>query len=196
MGWTLYVDRGDLADVVPLGDGSGYGLPRMFTASVEPGDEPGVVLEFEVKNGAPECTAVRMEASEGGGIRSRHLRMLRIDDVLEAVVAKVAVPLVDTGSGKLAFKLGIDLDEVGTVVTQTRTARRKTSRARPSDAELRRVADTYQRARASGRRDTTAAVQEALGIAHRTASLYLAKARERIDPRTGTTFLPPKGADR
>lgn len=152
-------------------------LPRRYELTAEPNpDEPGPALRliFEVRGGVPQCVGLHLDSTEHGReIRRADLR-IPLEDHLEWATQAVAQPVRDIRRepGRTVFELdstGLDVFRSG-----LRRVRRVAARRGPGEAELREAAEVYTRAGAT----PTVAVAEHFGIAHRTASLWISRARK------------------
>lgn len=136
---------------------------------------PGVRFSFEVIDHVPQCREVIVASVEGGReVRSTDLRQIGVEDALEAASASVSTAHKETRDGvtvsvKRAGPLAFD-EARKDVQKARRTARRRG----PSDAELREAVEVYR----SADRAPTQAVANHFEIAHRTASLWIKRARE------------------
>jgi hypothetical protein len=157
-------------------------LPQRYEMHFEPkDDEPGPALRmvFEILGGVPQCREVHLVSSEHGReIRRTDLRSIALEDHLELATLSVAQPVRDTrregevGVGRLVITLDASgLDEYRRTV---QSARRTAQRRGPGEPELREAAEVYQ----SADRAPTVAVAQRFGIKHRTASLWIARARK------------------
>lgn len=174
---------------VPMG---GYAMPPEFTISYlagdEPGAEPDLDIEFEVRDGAPRCRSVKITAHpDGAEITRTDLRSLRLEDLLEYAVSAVGNRVRQVGPRGETFqcigKFGPEVwrlehveDDAGQrhLMKATRTARSEARRRKMTDDVLRDVAEVYRKHVA----DTpTAAVADYLDRSLRTASLYVQRAR-------------------
>lgn len=150
-------------------------LPKTFAAhlSEDEAGGPDVDFVFEVRSGSVECRDVHVRATEAGHeVRVTGLAGLRVQDVLEETVkALLFVEPKPDGSGNYLFPLTA-WNGFQDPVKHVRTARK----VKVTDALLREVADVY---RANVNRQPTAAVAEHFDKAHRTAGLYVKRARDR-----------------
>jgi hypothetical protein len=144
---------------------------------------PTTLMTFDVVGGRLECRQVHVTASDGGReVRKSDLRAIAIDDARDNVMTTWSAPWETTQGGTTMRPHGyLPGDEAG-----NRAARRSLDRARRrlTDDDLRRVAEIYQQ---DTKGAPTRAVAEAFGVAHRTATLYVQRAR-----RAG--LLPPFGS--
>lgn len=134
-------------------------------------DGPTLVLRFDEVDGRLECRDVHFRAEPGDReIRRADLRAVSIDDVREEVAATWArPPASEDGYRVIVWSAPDDRAARSAGVSEDRKSRR-----RLNDDDKRRVLEIY-RANESGA--PTRAVAEAFGVAHRTASLYVQKAR-------------------
>lgn len=144
-------------------------LPKRFAVHIHDDDEgrPNVSAEFEVRNGQVFCRAVRLEARERE-VGSSDLAAIRLPDLRDLAVRHLVfgdVHEVAPGEYLVSPRAGQD---------QQRRAAREVSRRR-STLDLARVADVY---RANVGAKPTLAVADEFGVAHRTAALYVKRARE------------------
>jgi hypothetical protein len=153
-------------------------LPGHYEMNFEPNsDEPGPALRlvFEVRDGVPQCREIHLLATEHGReVRRSDLR-IAIEDHLEWATVSMVMPQDGRGRRQdAALVLTMDPVELdafrGVVQSVRRTARRKG----PAEPELREAAEIYR----SAEHAPTAAVAARFGIAHRTASLWISRARK------------------
>ena len=155
-------------------------MPARFTLYLFDHDSggPNIDLTWEVRGGVPECVDVHITRSEGGHeIRVSGLAGVRIEDCLERAVWWLMWPRVDGGGEpELPDKTHwFDFGRAREAVTQTRSAR-AARKVKITDDVLREVADVY---RDNISDKPTEAVAEHFGKQHRTAALYIKRARER-----------------
>lgn len=135
---------------------------------------PRVTLEFDVIDGKLECREVRVEARDGAPEISRaDLRAIPISDIREQVALLWSSPIEHTeGGATLRMSIGGDAaeDDPGRAARRTLAATRRRSDA----GTLERVAQIYL----DHPEAPTKAVQDAFGVAHRTAGLYVQRARK------------------
>jgi len=150
-------------------------LPRRFVACF-PDDRggPEIHLRFEVRGGIPECRELLLASvPDGREIRQSDIRSADIEQLLEVACLLVAphvsgLPVL-TEDGFEHPSVPVRQADVARSVAR---ARRNTRRQIP-DSKLPEVVEVY---RANPDRPT-AAVAERFGIALRTASLYVRRAR-------------------
>ncbi|HLZ37729.1 MAG TPA: hypothetical protein VKP64_08215 [Mycobacteriales bacterium] len=152
-------------------------MPRTFTISHDREDEsPVVELHCEVRGEVPQCRGVTVTSKDNGReIVSSDLRRVRVEDLLELAVVHVALAVRESDkNGRV--RLGLITGEEGARATLRVTRQvRAEARRKMTPALLREVAEVY---RASIGDRPTQAVARHFGVAHRTAALYVKKARE------------------
>jgi hypothetical protein len=157
--------------LVPVG---AVEMPATFIAlfTGDDGGGPDVALRFEVRNGAPECREVRVTATaDGREVRHSGIVGLRIEDILEKALQQMLLGSGDVGPSGLHRWLDHLPPTAVSESRQARSARRVTI----TDALLREVAEVYRAAASAGK--PTSVVADHFGVAHRTAALYVQKAR-------------------
>jgi len=151
-------------------------LPRRFVASF-PDDRggPELHLRFEMRDGVPQCREVFLQSRDAGReIRPSDIKSVDVDTYLEISCQMIALhPVEEYFGGGVDAVISHREADLGAVQTSVRRARRNTRR-QLSDAQLAEVAEVY---RANPSRPT-AAVAERFGLALRTASLYVRRARD------------------
>jgi hypothetical protein len=175
-------------------------MPAVFTLHLFDHDNgaPNINLTWQVRNGAPECMDVHIERAEGGHeIRVSGLAGIRIEDCLglavklmlslrddrsdepgptNRAIAAWLEPAALTTAGEIeTARFWFDFDRGRDAVAQTEAARAG-RKVKITDALLREVADVY---RANVSNKPTEAVAEHFDKGHRTAALYVKRARER-----------------
>jgi hypothetical protein len=162
---------GDHAVVVPI---------EVMVAGEDGG--PTTRMTFDVVKGRLECRDVQVTAEPGGrGVRKSDLAAVAIDDARDKVMTTWSAPWETTEGGTTMRPAGYRRATDPAAVAALRSLDR--SRRRLTDEDLRRVAEIYQ---GDTKGAPTRAVAEAFGVAHRTATLYVQRAR-----RAG--LLPPVG---
>lgn len=126
-------------------------------------------LTFDVVDGDLQCREVKVTARPGRPPVTRaFLRSIPIDDLREEAATFSAPYESSAGGTVVSFVIGDEANE-REAVRQARAVRRK------DDPEtLRRVLEVV----AENPKSPTKAVAAEFGIAHRTASLYIARARK------------------
>lgn len=155
--------------LVPLA-GTDFQAPRRFALRYRPvGDEPEWRMLIEIRDGVPICISVAVDATEAGrGVRSGDLR-LSVEDYLELATENVSSRLAGP-----AYQQRIDDLRTGAARRAIRTSR-QSARRKVTDDVLRGVARIY---RENLDNNPTEAVRAHLGVADRTARLYVRRARE------------------
>lgn len=187
------------ADVMahgPIADSDVHG-PARRTATWTPSDAgPTIEADFELRNGAAHCTAVRFAAQpDGRDVQGADLAGLRLEALAEQVLSEVTTTVTD---GVLSF----DDDPDATTRARPHVQRaRRAARRRLTDQDLDLVRRVYRSALANGE-NTAQAVAKQFEIAPRTAGDYIKRARgrkflgpslgrgkpgEQTDPPTNTT---------
>lgn len=149
-------------EYVPVG---AVHLPPSFTAHYTSADDgaPDVAITFEVRDGVPECRKVCVTATDTGHeVRQTGIAGLRIEDALDDAIKNLI--------------LG-NRHEPGVVrrVMRESQAARASRRVTITDALLREVAEVYT---ANIKHEPTSAVAQHFGRKHRTAALYVQRARK------------------
>jgi hypothetical protein len=160
------------AELVPVG---AVYLPPSFTAHYEDDDAgaPDVALTFEIRDGVPECRDVRITATKDGHeVRHSGIVGVRIEDALDESIRNLII------GGPTATGPGDKSPErpriVRSAIRQSQTAR-TSRRVVITDALLREVVEIYG---ANIQHEPTQAVADHFGKKHRTAALYVQRARE------------------
>lgn len=161
-------------------------LPATFEVEGVPDADdprPAVSLAFEVVDGVPQCREIRFTRTDHGReVRRSDLENVAVEYLLEVATVSVGMPVAGTERDDDGGRLVINLDDRGLDVFRSgvRKGRRSAYRRGPSDEELRQAAEVYR----SAERAPTETVSERFGIALRTASLWIKRARE-------LGYLPP-----
>lgn len=140
-------------------------LPPSFTAHYTEDDAgaPDVAITFEVRDGVPVCREVRITATDDGHeVRHSGIVGVRIEDALDQAIKNLLLP---------------DRDKPGAVRAAVRESQavRSSRRVVITEAMLREVAEIYRSNIGHG---PTQAVADHFGKEHRTATLYVKRARE------------------
>lgn len=148
-------------------------VPQRYEMVWTPGDDetgPAARFVFEVIGGVPQCRGVHLESTE----RGREIRRADLDLPLEHYLelATISVGLLPGASITNGERVEIDLADP--YRRQVQQARRTNLRHGPSDDELRQAVTVYE----ATAHAPTQAVADKFGIAHRTASLWIKRARE------------------
>lgn len=168
------------AGVVPTADRESF-VPRQFAAETELG-EVGVTLEMEIavnERLQATCTALRVQAGEGGQVTGDLLRQVPLARLLREAVATAASMFKfqrRLPGGGARFELFPGGDAAADIYERAKAPRRGLPL---TDDELREVADIYREAVARGDRSPTRAVGEAKHAARSTAARWVGKARKK-----------------
>jgi hypothetical protein len=151
-------------------------LPGRFVACF-PDDRggPELHLRFEMRDGVPQCREVFLQSEpDGREIRQVDVKSVDVERFLEIACQMIALHMVEQyPAGGVDAVMSHREPDLAAVAKSVSRARRNTRRQIP-DEKLSEVADVY---RANPSRPT-AAVAERFGLALRTASLYVKRARE------------------
>ncbi|MGH3319414.1 MAG: hypothetical protein ACRDN9_04385 [Streptosporangiaceae bacterium] len=149
--------------------------PRFTVVYTDDGPEPGFEIDFEVRDGVPQCRAVRIACSrDGDEIQRRHLRDLRLEDFREWAMARVALVVQEIHeNGDTVATPPADVKGMRDVIHAGRGARADARRT-VTDERLHEVADIYR----DNPKRPTAAVADHFGKSLRTASWYVKLTRE------------------
>jgi hypothetical protein len=164
----------DIVNMVEVGD-------RLVPATIEvtfPGadGQPSLTMTIDSTSGVPRCTDLRIRAAaDGREVRTTDLRAVTLEDWLEIIVSAAADPIISREGGTIttASRELSDAEQRESLST-IRKARRSARRKVTPDL-LQRVANVYQQ-HADDR--PVVAVIDAFGVPRRTASRYVALARE------------------
>ena len=151
-------------------------LPKRFTVHVFEHEDgsPDVDLVFEVRAGVPQCREVHIRATaEGHEVRHSGLAGLRIQDVLEQAVKHLTFGgVTEIEPGQYRVSPYSSPDEQGATWKAVRESRKA---LRGKGLDLAEVASVYRENVAS---HPTKAVSVHFQVAHRTAALYVKRARD------------------
>jgi hypothetical protein len=153
-------------------------LPEDYEVDGVPDDDdprPAYHLTFKVIDGAPQCREVRVTSTDHGREVRRSDLQFAIEDYLEWATLCVAQPVASTAREDGRLVMTLDPRGLDAFRSTVRRARRTTHRRGPSDEQLRAAADVYRAAEHA----PTQAVADRFEIAHRTASLWIKRAREK-----------------
>lgn len=151
-------------------------LPRSFVACFPDNrGGPELHMRFEMHGGIPQCREVLLRSlPDGREVRQSDIRSADVEHFLEVACQMVALHVTEEhGADAVAAAHSGAPGDLSHVARSVSRARRNTRRQIPDD-KLHLVAEVY---RASPARPT-AAVAEHFGIALRTASLYVRRARD------------------
>lgn len=171
-------------DYVPVGD-------RYVDAHIEvvaPGGDgqPRLEVTIDCTSGLPQVTRVLLQAKEGSPtVRTKDLRTLSVDDLVDAIVPLFSHPLIENEDGSITGTIRMP-DSESEHYRAARGALRQAQRAgrrKVTPELLAKVADVY---RANDARPAEA-VEDAFGVSPRTAFRYIRMAREQglLEPREG-----------
>jgi hypothetical protein len=149
-------------------------IPKTFTLQLldDHLGRPDVEVTWQVRGGKPQCTAVTVTATEQE-VQSSWLCGIRLDDLLDHVIQRMRSGLDDPDTDWFDFPRLAEAAAAGrSAAAQVRIARK----TKITDELLREAAEIY---RAAGTDKPTMAVAEHFGRQHRTAAVYVKKARER-----------------
>jgi hypothetical protein len=183
--YEAYAERKLEFEGEALAVGDGYAVLQPLEVELQ----PGLVVEFGVREGRGGVVAIRSKA-DGPLLTHTVLRELGpLGKSLADAVAQhsLLVLYIDADGVAEAIPVQAMGDAVaGLLKAETVDEERRPGRPRVSDDELRRAADAYQRARHEGRA-TAQTVAETLGVTLDVAKKRIRRARER-------GLLPPTHA--
>jgi hypothetical protein len=145
-------------------------LPPTYEMHATPAEDetrPALVLLFEVVDGVPQCRDVHMTSTEHG----REIRRADLDFPLEDHVEWATQVVAQLSQPKRPTEIDLTGDPFLRSIQQ---ARRTARRRGPSVEQLREAAEVYR----SAGHAPTQAVADRFGIAHRTASGWITRARK------------------
>jgi hypothetical protein len=155
---------------------------RLVPAAIDvecPGDghQPALHLRLEVVDGVPQCRELRIVSVPGGrDVRPVDLGAVRLHQWVEELFAAFAARVIEDGPDGTAAVVEVPFGPShDSAVTLLHDARKGVGARRITPALLAEVAEVY-RAHVGSR--PTASVAAAFGVAHRTAALYVQRARE------------------
>jgi hypothetical protein len=153
-------------------------LPEDYEVDGVPTDDdprPAYHLTFKVIDGVPQCREVRVTSTDHGREVRRSDLQFAIEDYLEWATLSLAQPVASTAREDGRLVMTLDPRGLDAFRSMVRRARRTTHRRGPSDEQLREAAGVYRAADHA----PTQAVADRFEIAHRTASLWIKRAREK-----------------
>jgi hypothetical protein len=142
-------------------------IPRKIWFQTSGDAQPKVGMGIEVRGGRPECVYLEIEATDSTDVRSRDLKLIRIEEWITHIVAactRSAERISDTG---MKYTFGrTTRDKMKTVERMQRRRRN------PNDRELlEQVAAVYT----ANPQAPIAAISEKLGMSARTAARWAAR---------------------
>lgn len=157
-----------------------YVVPSAFDLEIQrENGTPNLLLGFEVREGVPQCRRAELRSTEDGReVLASDLRGVRLEDLLEFAVKNVAMTETITqqeGGTVTAIEPVEDDAELSQTLKELRAVRQE-ARRHVTDDVLREVARIYREN--IGANPTTAVAQHT-GRSHRTAALYVQRAREK-----------------
>jgi hypothetical protein len=186
--WQLSFSGYDVSRV-PLAGTNGE-IPKHFEMLAVPNEgenRPGVAMSWQVIDGIPRCTEVRIfKSAHGREVLRSDLEGVSLERWLEQASARMLRPIASrqrNPDGTLT--LLYDNSKFDSLARDVRHVRRAAANRGPTDEQLQAAVEIYQ----SADRAPTQAVSEHFGIKHRTASLWIARAREK-------GFMQPPAPDK
>lgn len=181
LGWstvTLTVGKATFSpfDYVLFGDRA---IPRKVLFESGGGPLPRLTMGIEVIDNVPECVYLELDADDAGPVRSKHLKSIRIEQLLTGIVAACAQHVEQTSTGRMLIHGPVTPEQVKAV---ERLQRRRRD---PNDRELlEQVAAIYK----ANPDAPVAAIMRAMDMSRRTAGRWAAKCSEsgllpRVDGR-------------
>lgn len=157
-------------------------IPQRYEIRTDAEDgEPSLRMVFEVRNGVPECRGIYVESWEDGrGLRTSDVRSISVDDYVAAATASLALHIVDDDGREVLMSSAPQ--DVRNAWRQVERVRVKAGPRRAHNVDLGDVAEVY----ATAEHAPTKTVAEHFEMPHRTASLYVKRARD-------AGLLPPLG---
>jgi hypothetical protein len=154
-------------------------IPKTFTLQLRDDHlgQPDVEVTWQVRDGKPECTAVTFTAAEQE-VRTSWMCRVRLDGLLDSVIRWMMSGTIslEDDTGQLLNEDGAGGFQLEPGPVEAAAAVRTARKTKITDDLLREVADVY---RANVDDKPTIAVAEHFGREHRTAALYVKKARDR-----------------
>lgn len=139
-------------------------------------ERPSLHMLLRVDDGAATCRELRVTAKEGGrGVLPADLKAVRLNEWIEDLFTVAAMKAVSEETSPGEYKVTFYPPDEKVAAVAMRGARRRGARRKLTDAFLDEVAEVHR----SAGRAPTQAVADHFGVQHRTASLYIARARER-----------------
>ncbi len=169
---------------------SGWALPARIRATADDPDAPFLVtFEVVTRNREPHIDRVAFEARPGGRpVSSRQIRQIRLATYVRLAVNEARLVVEDLGNGSFRISpRGWPLGEEAPLELLSDDRPHRRGRRRVTDDDVRRAADAYLRARASGEWPRKA-VEEELGVSPATASRRIKMAQDQ-------GLIPEKGEE-
>ena len=164
----------DQMELVPVGDRF---VPQRISVHFPGGDsQPSVDMIIDVIAGVPMCTELKLTKKPGGHeVRSKDIRLVRVEDWMEYIVAACSHPFAETADGAVRIDdpdhKGPDSAEKRRVEKLRQPVRNANRGRRNIDREfLERVAAVY-REHFDDRPGV--AIERAFGVKQRTAAWYV-----------------------
>jgi hypothetical protein len=149
-------------------------IPQRYELFAKPSDDdgrPSFRLVFEVVDGVPQCRGAYIESTDHG----REVRRVDLDFPLEDYLEWATQVVGQLGNRQLTQGQHFEIDRsTDPFLRAVRSVRRTGRRRGPSDDQLREAVEVYKAADHA----PTQAVADRFGIAHRTASLWMTRARQ------------------
>ena len=167
------------AAVMKVADWLLIALPAVFTARFtdDPDGGPELQLTFAVRSRTPECVEVLVTpAGEGQEVRTSHLTGIRVEDLMERAIVELRVVRGHGDRDPVTGMYDFYDPRPGEAEIAATRAARAARKVKITDELLREVAAIY---RANVDHKPLEAVAARFDRAHRTAALYVARARER-----------------
>jgi hypothetical protein len=103
--------------------------------------EPSLTVGIEVRGGVPKCTYLELSAGEEAEVRAKHLKPIRIEELVTQIVAVCAAKhVVETPQGLRVYEPEVTPDDIRAVERMQRRRRDP----RTDHALLERVAELYR----------------------------------------------------
>ena len=141
--------------------------------------QPRLTMRLEVVDGVPQCRKLTIESNDGGrGVRPLDLAAVRVADWVDDIYAMFARRIIKRhSSGAPAVTVSeASCERHMEAVRQFQDGRKGKAARKLDDTFLAGVAAVYRQHFGEG---PTKAVAAAYGVGHRTASMYVTKARRR-----------------
>ncbi|MFV8319919.1 hypothetical protein [Mycobacterium sp. 23] len=148
-------------------------IPRKILFQSGGGPQPWLTMGIELVDGVPECTYLELDADEASPVRDKHLKLIRIEQWVNAIVAACARQVEHTPApGRVRRTLAHGPATPQQMKSVERLQRRRRD---PNDrALLERVAELYK----ANPDAPNVAISQALGMSTRTAGRWAARCSE------------------